>query len=321
MTRTPDGPVDVVYTWVDDRTPGYRELLSRYATVKGDDDPSRTRDNLDTLRYSMRSLERHAPWINRVYLFTCRPQVPDWLNTDHPRLSVVHHDEVIPPQYLPTFNSLAIISHLHLIPGLSRKFLYLEDDMMFLRSVTMADFVAPDGRQLVFEEPFNAPRLEEIANLAKEGGWNLAVANSNQLLDARYGMAHRKQVNHSPLLIDKQRWENLLASHPDACDCTRRSRFRAAGNLAPEFLYQHTMLAERTAALVRQPHARKTAGYVPLEDFWPLTAYKLWEVRRQNPAWVTLNDNFGKRPNRTTERIMRRQLHRWLPDPCAFERA
>ena len=83
--KAPHQPIDVVYTWVDDQWPGYRELLSQYAEVKRDSDPSRTRDNLETLRFSLRSLQRYAPWVNRVFLLTCRPQVPSWLNTAHPQ--------------------------------------------------------------------------------------------------------------------------------------------------------------------------------------------------------------------------------------------
>mgnify|MGYP006969311208 CR=1 FL=1 len=42
--RTP--PIDVVITWVDDRTPGYREMLKAHAKAVPDLDPARTRDTL-----------------------------------------------------------------------------------------------------------------------------------------------------------------------------------------------------------------------------------------------------------------------------------
>ena len=51
-------PIDVVYMWVDGSQPGYMDVLSRHAQTRFDLDPARTRDNLDLLRYSMRSLER-----------------------------------------------------------------------------------------------------------------------------------------------------------------------------------------------------------------------------------------------------------------------
>jgi hypothetical protein len=317
---SPEEPVDVVYTWVDDRQPGYRELLQQHAIHKRDKDPARTRDNLDTLRYSLRSLQRHAPWINRIFILTCRPQIPSWLDISNPRISVVHHDQVMEAAYLPTFNSLAITCHLHLLPGLSRRFIYLEDDMLLLAPVTLNDFVAPDGLQYVFEERRKAPRLEQIANPEREGGWNLALAHSNALLDKKYGVAARSQVNHSPILIDKAKWEETLRAFPESLKSTLHSRFRAAGNFAPDYLYLQCLLAEGNAHLVGNRLARNISGYVPLEDFWPVTAWLLWKLQRQRPKWVTLNDNFGANPNQRAVAMMRRQLQLWFPGACEFER-
>lgn len=316
----PEEPIDVVYTWVDDRQPGYRELLLQHAKRPRDSAPARTRDNLDTLRYSLRSLQCYATWINRIYILTCRPQVPSWLDTSHPRIAVIHHDQVMDPSYLPTFNSLAIISHLHRIPGLSQRFIYLEDDMLLLAPVTLEDFVASDGLQYAFAERRTAPRLEQIVDPSREGGWNLALAHSNVLLDKRYGVASRSQVNHSPLLINKTRWEETLRWFPESLETTLKSRFRAERNLAPEYLYLQCLLAEGKAHFIEHHRSRNIAGYVPLEDFWPATAWFLWLVHRRRPKWVTLNDNFGPNPSRTTVAMMRRRLQSWLPDACDFER-
>ena len=311
----------MVITWVDDRTPGYREMLKAHATAVPDLDPSRTRDNLEILRFNLRALARHAPWVNRVFLFTCRPQVPGWLDAAHPRLTVVHHDEVIPAALLPTFNSFAIISHLHLIPGLSETFLYLEDDMLLLRDVTLADFLSPDGRPLVFEKAQATPRHDTIRNPTTERPWNLALAEANRLLDGAFGPAPRGYVNHVPLLITKADWQAMTERFPQAFAATRASRFRAAGNVPPEYLYPQLMLAEEKAVRSGPGLYRASCGYVPLEDLWPVTALALWRLSRQSPKWVTLNDNFGKRPSRVTERMAQAFLHRAAPQPSPFERA
>jgi Stealth protein CR2, conserved region 2 len=314
-------PIDVVYTWVDDQQPGYRDLLQQHSQKKHDSDPARTRDNLETLRFSMRSLELYAPWVNRVFLLTCRPQVPSWLETSHPRLTVVHHDEVMNAELLPTFNSFGIICHLHRIPGLSQKFVYLEDDMLFLAPTTLDDFVSPDGLTWVFEEKHMAPRLDQIADPQGTSGWNMALAHSNRLLDQRFGEAVRHQVNHVPLLIDKTWWEQTLNMFPEALECTFRSRFRSQGNFAPEYLYPQCLLAQGKARLANRQRITASSGYVPLEDFWPVTAWRLWQVKRNQPKWATLNDNFGKKPSVITESIVRRGLQAWFPTRCAFERA
>lgn len=314
-------PIDVVITWVDDQTPGYRDMLRAHARAVPDLDPSRTRDNLELLRYGLRSLERHAPWINHVYLLTCRPQAPDWLARDGRHLTLVHHDQVIAPELLPTFNSFAIISHLHRIPGLSENFLYLEDDMLFLKDVTLDDLRGPDGRPLVFEKAGATPRHDTIRDPAAERPWNLALAESNQLLDRAFGRSRRGYVNHVPLLVSKAEWGAMTERFAEAFATTRGSRFRAAGNVAPEYLYPQLMLAEGKAVRASPEAIAQSCGYVPLEDFWPVTAWALWKLARRQPKWVTLNDNFGKHPSRVTERLARRFLERALPQPSRFERA
>lgn len=50
---------------------------------------NRFADN-DELKYSMRSLEKFAPWIRYIFLVT-NGQIPSWLNTSHPRLRLISH--------------------------------------------------------------------------------------------------------------------------------------------------------------------------------------------------------------------------------------
>ena len=57
-------------------------------------------------------------------------QIPHWINLDHPRLTIVTHEEIFENKsHLPTFSSPAIEANLYRIEGLSDKFLYLNDDV------------------------------------------------------------------------------------------------------------------------------------------------------------------------------------------------
>lgn len=51
--------------------------------------------------------------------------------------------------HLPTFSSPAIESNLHKIPGLSDKFIYMNDDVMFGREVWPDDFYTYSNGQKV----------------------------------------------------------------------------------------------------------------------------------------------------------------------------
>lgn len=142
-------PIDVVYTWVNGSDPEWQRQMLRYRalhTEVGNASETQTatanrfRDS-DELRFSLRSLEKHAPWVRRVLLVT-DDQVPGWLNTQHPRVHIVPHSAIFPnASHLPTFSSPAIEAHLHRIPGLSRRFLYFNDDVFLGADVWPDDFV------------------------------------------------------------------------------------------------------------------------------------------------------------------------------------
>jgi len=111
---------------------------------------SRYRDSGE-LRYSLRSLERYAPWVRHVYLVT-DDQIPNWLDVDSKRLTVVPHSAIFGKNRaaLPVFSSPAIEAHLHKIPGLSRRFIYFNDDVMLGAPTWPDDFVRLDGTQRVY---------------------------------------------------------------------------------------------------------------------------------------------------------------------------
>ncbi|KAK8733624.1 hypothetical protein OTU49_006396 [Cherax quadricarinatus] len=112
-------------------------------------DVNRFEDN-EELRYSLRSLEKYAPWVRRIYLVT-NGQIPYWLNLDHPRLMIITHEEIFPNvSHLPSFSSPAIESHIHRIPGLSEHFLYLNDDVMLGSEVWPEDFYSPTSGYKVY---------------------------------------------------------------------------------------------------------------------------------------------------------------------------
>ena len=126
--------IDLVYLWCSDSDPDFRGILSKtkadYFIQEDLNHPDVRVTDHNELRYSLRSVEKFAPWIHHIYIVTYN-QVPKWLNTNHPKITIVDHSDIIPKQYLPTFNSPLIEAFLHKIPGLSECFLYANDDMFF----------------------------------------------------------------------------------------------------------------------------------------------------------------------------------------------
>lgn len=58
-------------------------------------------------------------------------------------------DTFLNNSHLPTFSSPAIETHMHRIPGLSQKFIYLNDDVMFGKDVWPDDFYSHSKGQKV----------------------------------------------------------------------------------------------------------------------------------------------------------------------------
>lgn len=116
---------DVVYTWVNGSDPEFTKTIRQFDPHY---DPARF-DDKNELKYSLRSLEKYAPWVRKVYIVT-NGQIPHWLDLSYDKVSVIPHIALTPnPEYLPTFSSSAIETFIHLIPNLSKRFLYMNDDI------------------------------------------------------------------------------------------------------------------------------------------------------------------------------------------------
>lgn len=139
-----EAEIDFVIAWVDGSDPNWQkekqkhlaEFLKDESVV--DQGVYRYRD-WDLLQYWFRSVEKYAPWVRKVHFVTCG-QIPIWLNVNHPKLHIVNHEDYIPQEYLPTFNSHTIELNMHRIDGLSQRFVYFNDDMYITQRVEPTDF-------------------------------------------------------------------------------------------------------------------------------------------------------------------------------------
>ena len=141
-------PIDLVYMWVDGNDPEWQAKRNSYMGGGGNNTSegvslARWRDN-EELRYSLRSVEMYAPWVNHIYIVT-DGQCPAWLNTENPKVSIVNHSEIMPADAMPVFSSSAIESCIYRIPGLSEHFILGNDDTMFTKPTTRQMFFLDNG--------------------------------------------------------------------------------------------------------------------------------------------------------------------------------
>lgn len=135
--------IDFVITWVNGADPKWKQekdnCMNKFGLrTQADDRKERYRD-WDILRYWFRGIENFAPWVRKIHFVTWG-HLPEWLNTNHPKLNIVNHFDYIPQKYLPTFNSHTIEWNFHRIKNLSDKFVYFNDDVFLLNTVKPTDF-------------------------------------------------------------------------------------------------------------------------------------------------------------------------------------
>lgn len=129
--------IDFVMIWVDGNDPEWRQERQSYEPnlKKSDDNSTHRYRDWDNLQYWFRGVETFCPWVNKIHFVTWG-HLPKWLDTSNPKLNIVKHSDFIPEKYLPTFSSHTIELNLHRIEGLAEQFVYFNDDMFVLKSVS-----------------------------------------------------------------------------------------------------------------------------------------------------------------------------------------
>ena len=131
--------IDFVIPWVDGSDPAWRKEKYKYMGIDEPDAGDERYRDMGILKYWFRAVEAYAPWVNQVHFITWG-HLPEWLNTEHPKLRIVNHKDYIPEEYLPTFSSHTIGLNVHRIPGLSEHFVYFNDDLLLNAPITPAFF-------------------------------------------------------------------------------------------------------------------------------------------------------------------------------------
>ena len=211
--------MDIVITYVDGNDPVWKQDYEKYTNVPVMQ--KRFRD-WGTLKYLLRGVENKMPFIRNVYLVVSHPsQVPEWADTDN--LKIVLHKDIIPEEYLPTFNCNPIEMHLHRIPGLDEEYLYFNDDMFPVGECRPTDFFR-DGK----------PVIGYYRHLFASGMYKKICRNSDRLARKALGLKSscfftRPQHICSPML--KSECEELYGKVEDEIRKTSATRTRTEDNL------------------------------------------------------------------------------------------
>ena len=228
--------IDLVYTWCNDNDNQWHQKRQQYQKgIVADEQAVCTGRFVQNneLKYSLRSVEKYMPWVRRIYIVSDN-QTPEWLNTDHPKITMVNHEQIIDEKYLPLFNSSAIEIGLPYIPGLSEHFLYMNDDEFINAPVQPDDFFTSDDK-IIWR-----------ANVAKEP---LKLTQYVSKIISMRDLAQNIFATKYPLYyphhnIDAYHKSDFIACNqlvPDLLQKTQSHRFRDSSDWQRSLVYYYSI--------------------------------------------------------------------------------
>ncbi|AKP68433.1 hypothetical protein ABM34_07490 [Companilactobacillus ginsenosidimutans] len=244
--------IDFVVTWVngnDERWISKKgKYLKQIRPVQSMNSNSRYRD-FDIFQYWFKGVERYASWVNKIYLITDE-QVPHWLsNMNNEKIICLNHEDFIPKEYLPTFNSNVIELNLHRIEELSDRFVLFNDDMFINDFVQPTDFFK-DGKPVdLYAE---SPIISTSGSVANTMVNNMEVINQNFSKKEFYTNNFRKIFNlrlgsklfRTLALLPSKNFSGMWNNHLPVPYC--KDIFTKIWNVIPEELNQSCLHKFRT---------------------------------------------------------------------------
>ena len=164
--------------------------------------------DMHTLKYVLRSIEKHCPWYHQIYIITTG-HYPDWLNISHLKIKLITHEELyIDKTHLPIFNSSSIEMNLVNIKGLSEKFVYLNDDTIIWKPIEKSRFFK-DDKPIDFFHHAWIPRNKIFGILKGRDTWIHSLNNNIKLINKKVPKINNMQYYHNSYSL-KQKISNFL---------------------------------------------------------------------------------------------------------------
>jgi hypothetical protein len=282
--------IDLVYLWVNGNDPKW---IAKREALLGESSFSNTQENCkgryvdnQELKYSLRSVEKYAPWIRKIFIVTDN-QTPDWLDTSNPKIQIVDHTEILPAESLPCYSAFILEHHLHKIPGLAEHFLFANDDMFFNKPVTSETFFDKDNLPWIrmSRRPFRKWIYKFKLGLLKKKLKNYAnsIHNAALLVEKKYGIYYSCKAHHNIDAYLKSSYAHTREMFDKEISTTLTNHLRASNDIQRS-LYSYVALAEKQGHLLYVTERTSLRLHIHNNR-----KYKKFE--RHNPMFFCLNDS------------------------------
>ena len=231
MSEFNSEPIDVVVPWVNPNDPVWTSNFEYWKQKEtGQKDACRYRD-MGVFNFWFRCIEQNMPWIRYIFLILASDtQIPAWLNTRHPKLKIIYHEQFIPKEELPTFNSSVINCYIPYIDELSNNYILFNDDFFVVKLIGEEEFFLHDTPVGVFESAASF----KVDNTP----WTHNINNNFNVLHKCFGITKRILPAHGPISFNKQLLSFILYKcEDDITYALHDSRFRKNKNITDWFYY------------------------------------------------------------------------------------
>ena len=281
--------IDLVYLWVDGNDPKWQAKRNAFLERKVENSLSSFNGryvNNDELKYSLRSVERYAPWIRKIFIVS-DDQTPEWLDIENPKIKIIDHKEILPAESLPCFNSNVLEHFLCKISNLSEYFILSNDDTFFNKIVSPTTFFGKDGFPIIrlTRKPFRRFRwfLREQIFKKPHKLYSKALFNAAELVKQKFGFFYNGLPHHNIdsylksdcIRVAEQIFKNEI-------DHTKMNHIRNANDIQ-RIVYSYVALAEKRG------HLR----YVSNDESLHIHIQKdrhFEKLKKFNPTFFCMND-------------------------------
>lgn len=281
--------IDLVYLWVDGNDPKWQAKRNAFFESKVENSLSSFNGryvNNDELKYSLRSVERYAPWIRKIFIVS-DDQTPEWLDIENPKIKIIDHKEILPAESLPCFNSNVLEHFLYKISNLSEYFILSNDDTFFNKIVSPTTFFGKDGFPIIrlTRKPFRRFRwfLREQIFKKPHKLYSKALFNAAELVKQKFGFFYNGLPHHNIdsylksdcIRVGEQIFKNEI-------DHIKMNHIRNANDIQ-RIVYSYVALAEKRG------HLR----YVSNDESLHIHIQKdrhFEKLKKFNPTFFCMND-------------------------------
>lgn len=333
--------IDIVLPWVDGSDPKWRKLKEKICKTEHPEKTANSNiryESWDNLHYWFRAIEKNMPWVHKIFLLTWG-HLPAFLDVQHPKLAIVRHEDYIPSEYLPTFNSNTIEMNVHRIASLAENFILFNDDVFPLQQIAETYYFQDD---IVCDEAVEniivTAAMGPIANLAR-----YMQVNNMMIINRHFKKRAVQEKNWEKWhcrdygeLLDRtlslQYWNDFPGFHdPHMANALKKSVLQKIWDLEILELDKASRGKFRSYTDVSQYLVR----YWQLceGEFWPRrTLGKMCLVNKENCGeyadgilrrkWqmVSLNEDCTEREFEMIKREINGALEKVFPEKSSFER-